>query len=161
MDQKEAKTRIEKLKEQIKKLNYQYFVLNKSEVAESVRDSLKKELRELENRFPQFVKPDSPTQRVGSVLSGKFKKIRHITPKKSLDDVFSKDEIFEWKKRMEKYAHGRRPTYVCELKIDGLNITLHYEKGKLTRALTRGGGIDGEAVTHTVPTRGATPFHLP
>ena len=82
MNKEDARRRIEKLKEQIKKLNYAYFVLNKSDVSEAARDSLKRELKELETQFPELITPDSPTQRVGSVLSGKFAKVRHLTPKK-------------------------------------------------------------------------------
>ena len=93
MNKKEAQTRIEKLKEKIKELNFQYFVLDKSEVSEAVRDSLKQELKRLEDEFPEFITPDSPTQRVGSVLSGKFAKIPHLTPKKSLTDAFSEEDV--------------------------------------------------------------------
>lgn len=160
MDKAVAKSRIEKLREQIKKLNYQYFVLDKSEVPETVRDSLKRELKEMETKFPQFVTSDSPTQRVGSVLSGRFKKVRHLTPKKSLDDVFSEEEIHDWEERISKFCRGEKISYVCELKIDGLNITLHYEKGKFARALTRGNGIEGEDVTHSVKTIESIPLEL-
>lgn len=160
MQEVQAKQRIEKLKEQIKKLNYQYFVLDKSEVSESVRDSLKRELKELEARFPQFVTPDSPTQRVGSALLGKFGKVAHLTPKKSLDDVFSVEELQDWEERIEKFVREEKITYLCELKIDGLNITLHYEKGKFARALTRGNGVEGEDVTHTVKTIESIPLEL-
>lgn len=160
MDIKQAGLRIKKLREQIKKLNYQYFVLNKSEVPESVRDSLKKELKELEARFPQFVTADSPTQRVGSVLSGKFSKVNHLTPKKSLDDVFTEEEIRDWETRIQKFAPRAHIHYICELKIDGLNITLHYKKGKFICSLTRGDGITGEDVTHTVKTIEAVPLEL-
>lgn len=160
MDKTEALERIEKLKNKIHQLNYEYFVLNKSAVSESVRDSLKKELKELESAFPQFVTPDSPTQRVGSVLSGKFAKVRHKTPKKSLDDVFSQADIEEWEKRLNRFLNGGKAHFVCELKIDGLNITLHYEKGKFVRALTRGNGFEGEDVTHTVKTIEGVPLSL-
>lgn len=163
MDAQAAKRRIEKLKEQVKKLNYAYFVENKSEVSEAVRDSLKRELKELETEFPEFVTPDSPTQRVGSVLSGRFAKVRHVSAKKSLEDVFSVDEIEEWVKRISKYvpeAEREKLEFICELKIDGLNITLHYEKGKFVRALTRGNGIEGEDVTHTVRTIESIPLQL-
>ncbi|MBI4994650.1 NAD-dependent DNA ligase LigA [Candidatus Peregrinibacteria bacterium] len=165
MNKDQAFRRIEKLKEQIKKLNYAYFVLNKSDVSEAARDSLKRELKELETQFPQFITPDSPTQRVGSVLSGKFKSIHHLTPKKSLEDVFSEDEILEWEKRIQKYiSHPSpltpHPSYICELKIDGLNITLHYKNGKFEKALTRGNGIEGEDVTHTVKTIESIPLEL-
>ncbi|MBI2638183.1 NAD-dependent DNA ligase LigA [Candidatus Peregrinibacteria bacterium] len=164
MQEVQAKHRIEKLKEQIKKLNYEYFVLDKSEVSEAVRDSLKRELKELEARFPQFVTPDSPTQRVGSALLGRFGKVAHLTPKKSLDDVFSEEELQDWEERIGKFVLGpsrnEKIAYICELKIDGLNITLHYEKGKFVRALTRGNGVEGEDVTHTVKTIESIPLEL-
>lgn len=159
MNKEEAKSRIEKLKEKINKLNYKYFVLNETEVSESVRDSLKKELIELEQEYPDLITPDSPTQRVGSVLSGKFEKVRHTTPKKSLADVFSEDEIRDWEERIDKIAPDKKE-FVCELKIDGLNITILYEKGKFVRALTRGNGIEGEEVTHAVKTIEAVPLQL-
>ncbi|MBI5413783.1 NAD-dependent DNA ligase LigA [Candidatus Peregrinibacteria bacterium] len=160
MDKQQVAGRIEKLKEQIKSLNYQYFVMNNSQVSEPVRDALKRELKELETSFPEFVTPDSPTQRVGSVLSGRFDKVRHLTPKKSLEDVFSFEAIAEWEERIEKFAHGETIKFVCELKIDGLNITLHYKAGKFVRAITRGNGIEGEDVTHTVKTIEAIPLTL-
>lgn len=159
MDQSEAKIRIEKLKEKIKDLNYKYFVLDQSEVSESVRDSLKRELIDLETQFPQFITPDSPTQRVGSPLSGRFKELSHKSPKMSLADVFSADEIKEWAERIQKLVSGPLE-FVCELKIDGLNITIQYEKGLFVRALTRGDGKKGEDVTHTVKTIESIPLRL-
>lgn len=159
MDQSEAKIRIEKLKEKIKDLNYKYFVLDQSEVSESVRDSLKRELIDLETQFPQFITPDSPTQRVGSPLSGRFKELSHKSPKMSLADVFSADEIKEWSERIQKLVSGPLE-FVCELKIDGLNITIQYEKGLFVRALTRGDGKKGEDVTHTVKTIESIPLKL-
>jgi len=159
MDKKEVKQRIEKLKEKILELNYKYFVLDESEVKESVRDSLKRELIELEAKYPEFITKDSPTQRVGSVLSGKFEKIKHLTPKKSLSDVFSEDEIREWCERIKKLVDGKIE-FVCELKIDGLNITIQYKKGIFERALTRGDGEFGEDVTHSVKTIESIPLRL-
>ncbi|MBD3330862.1 NAD-dependent DNA ligase LigA, partial [Candidatus Peregrinibacteria bacterium] len=159
MNKEEAKKRIQLLKKKIQKLNYKYFVLDQSEVKESVRDSLKRELIELENKFPEFITPDSPTQRVGSTLSGKFEKIKHTTPKKSLSDVFSDEEIIEWHERIKKLVSGKIE-FVCELKIDGLNITVQYRKGVFVRALTRGNGKIGENVTHTVKTIESIPLNL-
>lgn len=162
MDKKEVKDRIEKLKEKIKELNYQYFILNKSEVSEAVRDSLKLELKQLEERFPEFITPDSPTQRVGAPLSGKFAKVSHITPKKSLADVFSFEDVEDWQEKIKKILPADQVIhYLCELKIDGLNITLHYRKGVLERAITRGDGVQGEDVTHTVKTIESIPLKLP
>ncbi len=160
MNKAKAEQRIKKLREEIKKRNYEYFVLDKSNVSEAVRDSLKKELVELENRFPDLVIPDSPTQRVGSALSGKFNKVKHLTPKKSLQDAFSDEEVREWAERITKLVPGEKVEFICELKIDGLNITVHYQNGKYIRALTRGNGIEGEDVTHTVKTIESIPLEL-
>ena len=159
MDQNEAKIRIEKLKVKIKDLNYKYFVLDQSEVSESVRDSLKRELIDLETQFPELITPDSPTQRVGSVLSSRFKEQTHTTPKMSLSDVFSAEEIRDWSERIKKLV-STPMEFVCELKIDGLNITIQYEKGLFVRALTRGDGKTGEDVTHTVKTIESIPLKL-
>ena len=159
MKKEDAKIRVEKLKDKIKDLNYKYFVLDKSEVKESVRDSLKRELIELETEFPELITLDSPTQRVGSAVSGRFKKHQHTTPKKSLADVFTEEEIREWYKRITKLSAGEIE-FVAELKIDGLNITVQYEKGLFKRALTRGNGVIGEDVTHTVKTVGSVPLRL-
>ncbi|PJC37242.1 DNA ligase (NAD(+)) LigA [Candidatus Peregrinibacteria bacterium CG_4_9_14_0_2_um_filter_53_11] len=156
----EARRRIEKLKAEITELNYQYFVLDNEEVPESVRDTLKRELIDLEKAFPELITPDSPTQRVGSVLSGKFASVPHTSPKKSLEDVFSQEEIQGWYERIKKYVPDSTPTFVCEVKIDGLNITLQYKSGELVRALTRGNGIEGEDVTHSVRTISALPLKL-
>lgn len=159
MDKVEARKRIELLKSKITKLNYDYFVLDKSSVEESVRDSLKKELIALETKFPDLVTPDSPTQRVGSILSGKFEKVAHTTQRKSLADVFSSEEIKEWHGRIKKLV-TEDIEFICELKLDGLNITVHYENGLFKRALTRGDGINGEDVTHTARTIESIPLKL-
>lgn len=162
MEKHEVKERIEKLKEKIRDLNYQYFILDKSEVSEAVRDSLKLELKQLEERFPEFITPDSPTQRVGAPLSGKFTKVEHITSKKSLSDVFSFEELQDWENKIIKMLPGEAPKlhYLCELKIDGLNITLHYKNGVLEKALTRGDGQKGEDVTHSIRTIESIPLKL-
>ncbi len=158
MNKQEAKLRIEKLRNEILRRNYEYFVLDMSTVAESVRDSLKKELIELETEFPDLITADSPTQRVGSVLSGRFAKVKHKSKKWSLADVFSMEELKDWEERVEK-AVGKT-NYITELKIDGLNISLWYEKGLLVKAITRGDGSEGEDVTHTVRTIKNLPLKL-
>ncbi len=163
MTKDEAKERINALKEQIRKLNYDYFVLNKSTVSEAVRDSLKRELLELEKTYPDLVTPDSPTQRVGSVLSEKFEKVTHRTKKWSLFDAFNATDLEEWDERVKKQLRmgdAESVEYVCELKIDGLNVTLWYEKGLLVKALTRGDGAMGEDITHTVRTIESIPLKL-
>lgn len=160
MTKQEAEIKIAKLREKIKDLNYKYFVLDESEVDESVRDSLKKELRALESEYPEFITSDSPTQRVGSVLSGRFAKIQHVSKKWSLQDIFNETELQDWIERTERFIPNEKVDFIGELKIDGLNITLHYEKGALVRAITRGDGAMGEDVTHTVRTIETIPIEL-
>ncbi|MBP7898720.1 NAD-dependent DNA ligase LigA, partial [Candidatus Gracilibacteria bacterium] len=159
-DREDAKYRIEKLRKKINELNYKYFVLDESEVEESVRDSLKKELKDLEGHYPEFITSDSPTQRVGSALSGRFAKIPHISKKWSLQDVFNEQELRDWMERIEKYLPGQELSFIGELKIDGLNITLHYKSGQLEKAITRGDGEVGEDVTHTIRTIESIPLSL-
>ncbi|MFA6023671.1 MAG: NAD-dependent DNA ligase LigA [Candidatus Gracilibacteria bacterium] len=158
MNKGEAKIRMEQLRKEILQRNYEYFVLDESQVSEAVRDSLKKELIQLETEFPDLVTEDSPTRRVGSMLSGKFPKVQHKSRKWSLADVFSLEELQDWEQRVEK-AVGHCE-FVTELKLDGLNITLWYEKGKLVKALTRGNGGEGEEVTHTIRTIKTVPLTL-
>ncbi len=160
MDKNQAKQRIEKIKEWLKKWNYDYFVLDKSDVSEAARDQIKKELHELEDEFPEFVTPDSPTQRVGSALSGKFAKIKHITPKQSLSDVFSDEELKDWEERVQKLVPGETLDFVSEVKLDGLNLSIIYQQGKYYKAVTRGDGVHGEDVTHSVKTIKSVPLEL-
>jgi DNA ligase (NAD+) len=158
VNREEAQKRIESLRKEILQRNYEYFVLDESHVSEAVRDSLKKELIELENQFPNLITPDSPTQRVGSALSGKFAKIPHKSKKWSLADVFSVEELKEWEERVLKAV--KTAEFVTELKLDGLNITLWYEEGALKKAITRGNGVEGEDVTHAIRTIKNVPLRL-
>lgn len=160
MKKQDAQNRILALKKWLKKWNYDYFVLNKNDVSEAARDQIKKELIELETAHPEFITPDSPTQRVGSVLSGKFAKIKHVRPKQSLMDCFSNEELEAWEERNLKLIPGEKLDYLTEYKIDGLNLSLIYEKGKLKKAITRGNGIFGEDVTHSVRTIASVPLEL-
>lgn len=160
MNSKEAKERIERLKELLKQWNYDYFVLNKAELSESARDTLKKELIELEETFPEYITPDSPTQRVGSVLDGKLPSVPHKSRKYSLNDIFTYEELLDFEKRLKNITATESWHYFCEYKIDGLNISLYYEKGEYTYALTRGNGFVGEDVTHTIKTIFAVPLKL-
>lgn len=161
MQKQEAKNRIEQLKKQIQEYNYKYFVLDESLVSEEVRDSLKRELINLEKENPEFVTADSPTQRVGSVLSGRFDKVKHLKKKESLSDVFSIEEIAEWMERLQKILPNEEFEYLCELKIDGLNLAVVYDaEGNLVRAVTRGNGTEGENVTHTIKTINSVPLTL-
>lgn len=163
MNKEAAQKRIVQLRREIWRLNKAYFIEDTSPVSEDVRDALKQELIKLETEFPELITPDSPTQRVGAALDGRLPKVRHITPKESLTDAFSYAELEDWVTQMRRALGDENKTFefVSELKIDGLNISLIYEKTdadkdgthyRLARALTRGNGVEGEDVTHTVRT---------
>lgn len=162
IDRQKAKTRIAKLKEEIEKYRYAYHVLNQSLVSDEVLDSLKKELFDLEQAFPDLVTPDSPTQRIGGEPLKEFKKIRHEQPMLSFHDAFSEQDMLDWLKRLENYL-GRsleNIDFYCELKIDGLAIELVYEDGLLVQGSTRGDGLIGEDVTQNLKTIEAIPLKL-
>lgn len=165
MNKREAAKRIEQLRKEIWRLNHLYFIENRSDISEDVRDALKKELRELEDAFPDLVTPDSPTQRVGAPLDGRLPKVRHITPKESLQDAFSVKDLIDWVDQMRRSLGDEKKKFefVSELKIDGLNISLVYEREteyRLVRAVTRGNGVEGEDVTHAVRTIEAIPLTI-
>jgi len=163
MTKTEAKNRIEKLKNQLWEADNAYYVLDKPVISDAGYDSLKNELKLLENQYPEFITSDSPTQRVGGKALGKFEKIKHKVAKYSFDDVFSWDEVLEFDlrvKRFLKLPEDKDLEYTCELKIDGLNMTFIYQKGILQKAITRGDGIVGEDVTHTVRTIKTAPLKL-
>ena len=160
MDKKKAKKRIEKLKKTIKKHRYNYHVLDKEEISEEALDSLKKELFDLENEFPDLVTEDSPTQRVGGEPLEKFEKHEHFSPMLSLQDGFTKEDMKEWKERVEREAGKEIEEFFCEYKIDGLALELVYKDSVLETASTRGDGKIGEEVTKNVKTIEAIPLEL-
>ncbi|MEA2715547.1 MAG: ligase [Candidatus Parcubacteria bacterium] len=154
--------RLEKLKTAIEHHRFNYHVLNKEEISAEALDSLKHELVEIEERYPELITPDSPSQRVGGKPLPEFKKVKHAVPQWSFNDAFSPDEIREFDERVKRFlAQGGvaepKPTYTCEHKIDGLKIVLTYEKGMLTQAATRGDGTVGEDVTENVRTIESVP----
>ncbi len=157
----EARERIEKLKKEIDRYRYAYHVLNKESISPEALDSLKKELFDLEHRFPELVTPDSPSQRVeGKPLKG-FKKVRHEKPMISFDDAFSEDDMRDWFGRLENFLKKKvKPEFYCELKIDGLAIELVYENGIFIQGSTRGDGIMGEDVTQNLRTVEAIPLKI-
>lgn len=159
MNREEAKERIEKLKEIINNARYAYHVLNQDLYPPEVLDSLKKELFELEQKFPEFITPDSPTQRIGGEPLKEFPKVRHKVPMLSFNDAFSLDDLENWEERNQKLVPGKY-SYFCELKIDGLAIKLVYRKGILETGATRGDGYLGEDVTQNVKTIEAIPLSL-
>jgi len=163
MTKKEAKQRIEKLKKLINYHRYLYHVLDKQEISEAALDSLKKELFDLEQKYPEFITPDSPTQRVGGKPLDKFEKVRHPSPMLSFNDAFSEKDMIEWEERIKKLLTEEEISnldYFCELKFDGLAIELIYENGLLKQGSTRGDGKIGEDVTQNLKTIEAIPLRL-
>ena len=160
MDKQQAKNRISVIKKELIYASVAYFTHNEERIPETVRDSLKRELIALENEYPEFITKDSPSQVIGARLDERFKKVSHAKKKESLFDVFSFEEIIEWKDRLRKLV-DEDYEYYLELKLDGLNITVRYEDGNLIHALTRGDGMQGENVTHTAETIASIPQKLP
>ncbi len=163
MTKKEAKKRIEKLKKVISHHRYLYHVLDKQEISDTALDSLKKELFDLEQKFPEFITPDSPTQRVSGKPLGKFKKAKHPKPMLSFNDAFSEKDMQDWVERISKLLtdkEAKQIDFFCELKIDGLAIELIYEDEILKTGSTRGDGIIGEDVTQNLKTIEAIPLRL-
>ena len=153
------KERIDELVGIINKLNYEYYTLDSPSVSDSEYDRLMQELIRLEKLYPEYVDPNSPTKRVGGKINDSFKKITHEIPLLSLSNVFTESDIINFDNRILKDNINVRK-YVCELKIDGLSISLKYVKGKLTYAATRGNGIIGEDVTDNVKTIKTIPLKL-
>lgn len=149
MDKTRAKQEIGQLVETLNRYAHAYYVLDRPEVSDAEYDRLYRKLEDLEKDFPDLVQPDSPTQRVGDRVSGEFAEVVHKVRRMSLDDAFSWGEVEEFDGRVQKLV-GRSVEYICELKIDGLQMVLTYEKGKLTTGATRGDGRVGEDVTHNV-----------
>jgi DNA ligase (NAD+) len=161
MEKQPAKKRIEKLKQAIEKYRYAYHVLDQSLISDAALDSLKNELQQLENEYPDLVTADSPTQRVAGQPLEQFNKVRHSQPMMSLFDAFSPDDMRDWEKRMLKFEIGNlKLNYYCELKMDGLAVALEYEKGEFALGATRGDGEVGEEVTQNLKTIEAIPLKL-
>jgi len=160
----DARERYEKLKASINRYRTLYHVYDTEEISPEALDSLKHELTELEKEYPALITIDSPSQRVaGAPLPG-FKKVRHAVPQWSLSDAFTQEDIHEFDARVRRFLKeafpDARPSYMCELKIDGLKVVLTYEKGLLVTAATRGDGALGEDVTHNIRTIESVPLAL-
>lgn len=158
MDKNKARIRIEELRKRLNEANYNYYVLDNPTITDQEFDSFLRELENLEMEFPEFDSPTSPTKKVGGEVIDRFKKVKHKIPMLSLPDVFDVTEIEDFHNRITK--ENVEPTYVCEYKIDGLSVSLHYEKGELVFAATRGDGITGEDITHNVKTIKSVPLKI-
>ncbi|MBO7720541.1 NAD-dependent DNA ligase LigA [Candidatus Saccharibacteria bacterium] len=156
----EAEKRVIKLREIINDYRYHYHVLDESIMSESAADSLKHELSQLEEAYPDLITPDSPTQRVAGRPLDKFTKVKHAQRMISLADVFSEDEVREWYERNQKLVPGAKFEFFTDIKMDGLACSLHYENGIFKKAVTRGDGLVGEDVTMNVRTIENIPLRL-
>ena len=150
--------RVEELTKILNKANYDYYILDNPTITDQEFDKYLRELIELEMEYPYLKKDDSPTTRVGGGVIDGFDKVSHVIPMLSIQDVFNEEEIINFDNRIKK--EGYNPEYVCELKIDGLSVSLYYEKGKLVRAATRGNGIVGDDITNNVKTIKTIPLRL-
>lgn len=163
MDREQARERINYLTDELNRHNYLYYVLDAPEISDQQYDAMLVELEELERQFPDLRRPDSPTQRVGAEPSEQFATVEHTVPMLSLDKSFSGEELIEFDRRLKRtlgIAADEPLTYVCELKIDGLAVSLRYEDGVLVRGATRGDGRRGEDVTANLRTVRTIPLRL-
>jgi DNA ligase (NAD+) len=151
---------IEKLRDEIRRHEHLYYVLNQPEISDYEFDQLMKRLQELERQHPELVTPDSPTQRVGGTPAEEFVKVPHSTPMLSLDNTYSVEELRDFDRRVRELAGRAKVAYVAELKLDGLSMALTYEDGVLARGLTRGDGTTGEEVTANVRTIRSVPLRV-
>ncbi|GEK90387.1 NAD-dependent DNA ligase LigA [Alkalibacterium kapii] len=155
----QARKRVDELILLLDQYSHQYYVMDQPTIPDEEYDRLYRELVELEEKYPTLVQNDSPTQRVGGALLEGFSKVQHDTPMLSLDNAFSKEELQEFDQRISK-ALDSAYAYQCELKMDGLAVSLKYEEGKFKQAVTRGNGTEGEDVTTNVKTIRSIPLNL-
>ena len=151
---------IETLREELNNHNYQYYVLDNATISDYDFDQKLRQLQDLENQFPEYTDVNSPTQRVGGTVTKNFKTEKHEYRMYSLDNSYSKEDLLEWENRIQKVLGDVALEYFCELKYDGASISLTYENGKLTRALTRGDGFQGDDVTNNIKTIKSIPLQL-
>ncbi|MBA7621516.1 DNA ligase [subsurface metagenome] len=159
-DLDKVKARIDQLRAEINHHNYRYYVLNSPEISDAEYDELMRELKQLEEQYPQFLTPDSPTQRVGAAPVEAFGVIEHPYPLLSLGNAFSRDELLAWHTRTLKLVGGEQFDFACEHKIDGLAVALTYVNSQLTTGATRGDGLRGEDITQNLRTIRSIPLSV-
>lgn len=163
MTKEEVMKRMRELADQIEEHNYRYYVLDKPVISDYEFDKLLEELQKLEKQYPDLILPNSPTQRVGGTITKIFPTVKHKYPMLSLSNTYSIEELYDFDRRIKELLElsmSEKVEYVCELKIDGLSISLIYENGYLIRAVTRGDGIQGDEVTANVKTIRSIPLKL-
>lgn len=151
---------IQKLRDELNQHNYNYYVLDTPIISDFDFDLQLKQLQELENKYPEYFDENSPTQRVGGTITKNFQTVPHEHRMYSLDNSYSKEELADWEKRIQKVLGEVPLEYTCELKYDGASISITYENGKLKRAVTRGDGFQGDNVTNNIKTIKSIPLKL-
>ncbi|SEA70559.1 DNA ligase (NAD+) [Flavobacterium gillisiae] len=151
---------IQKLRDELDQYNYNYYVLDSPTISDYDFDIQLKQLQDLENKHPEYFDENSPSQRVGGAITKNFKTVPHEYRMYSLDNSYSKEDLIEWEKRVQKVLGEVPLEYTCELKYDGASISITYENGKLTRAVTRGDGFQGDDVTNNIKTIKSIPLQL-
>jgi DNA ligase (NAD+) len=151
---------IQKLREELNQHNYNYYVLDKPTISDFEFDMKLKQLQELEDKYPEYFDENSPTQRVGGTITKNFQTVPHEHRMYSLDNSYSKEELLDWEKRIQKVLGEVPLEYTCELKYDGASISITYENGKLKRAVTRGDGFQGDDVTNNIKTIKSIPLKI-
>lgn len=151
---------IQKLREELNHHNYNYYVLDKPVISDYEFDLKLKQLQELENQYPDYFDENSPTQRIGGTITKNFQTVPHEHRMYSLDNSYSKEELIDWEKRIQKVLGDVPLEYTCELKYDGASISITYENGILKRAVTRGDGFQGDDVTNNIKTIKSIPLKL-
>lgn len=159
MDLQTAEKEVKELHQRLNQYNYEYHVLDKPSVPDSEYDRLMQQLIQIEERFPQLKTSDSPTQRVGGQVLDLFEKVQHEIPMLSLGNAFNEQDLVDFDRRVTQ-AVGMDHSYVCELKIDGLAVSLRYENGLFIRGATRGDGTTGEDITANLRTIRSIPLRL-
>jgi len=158
---KDLEPKIEALREKIRYHEHLYYVLDNPEISDTEFDKLMQQLQQLEAEHPTLITPDSPTQRVGGKPREGFVKVRHSSPMLSLDNTYNEEELRAWERRVHELTGRKDVDYVCELKLDGMSLSLGYDDGQLARGITRGDGTVGEDVTLNVRTVRSVPLSIP
>src|SRR5947209_13760979 len=157
---KNIRSRVDSLRDEIRRHEHLYYVLDAPEISDAEYDQLMLELKRLEAEHPELITPDSPTQRVGGKPREGFVKVEHSRPMLSLDNAYNEQELRDWAARVRELAGAEKIEYVCEFKLDGMSLAMTYEDGRLLRVVTRGDGTIGEDVTSNVRTMRSVPLSI-
>jgi len=160
MNLQKTREEAQKLRKEIHYHNWRYYVLNDPVITDYEYDQLLTKLKELEEKYPEIITPDSPTQRVGDTITGEFPSVEHSPPMLSLDNTYTYEEVIDFDKRIRKLLHQENIEYAIELKIDGIAVSLKYKDGIFIQGATRGNGQIGDNITGNLKTIKSIPLRL-